>query len=179
MLSFSTFCGLFPFGRHPQIHTPPPSSPLQAGPRCRGCPAGPALGKHEPPGRPLGGMRVYVRFIPAIYEPALLPPGSPRRRGRGAAQPRTVSILPPPLQLLPAPDLNTSQTQSLCRTANRLEFGAGFPEGVSWRWSLPPLPLPSPGSWQGAGGGAPSGADSARLCLDTGRKTSRGAGKSR
>lgn len=49
-------------------------------------------------------MRVCVRGSYAgIY---VLPKGSPRRRGRGAAQPRSVSILPPALQLLPAPDLN-------------------------------------------------------------------------
>lgn len=175
--SFPTFCSLSPFGRHPQIHARPPPPRLsergrgtRAAPWIRPCSL-PSPGDRgeprTPPLRPLGGMRVYVRFIYSFLCPHMLPPDSPRRRGRGAAQPRTASILPAPLrfhpELLPAPDLNSSRAPCLCRTARRLEFGVRFPEGPSWSWSSPALRLPSPGSRQGAGGGTPRGAGSARL----------------
>lgn len=192
---FSTFCNLFPSGRHPQIHTRPPSPPLRAGPRCRGCPAGRAPLPSRPRGTAGGGggtnrPRPAPRrdaVVCAVHTRVFMCPHmcGPRRRGRGAAQPRTTSILPPPLrlhpELLPAPDLNTSRAPCSCRAANRLEFGARFAVGASWRWSLPPLSLPSPGSRQSAGGGHPAllGSHGDIPELDTGRKTSRGAGKSR
>lgn len=88
------------------------------------------------------------------------PRSAPRRPCRGAAQPRTVPVLPPPpraeagftpsLSLLPPRrcwrDRNTSQTRCLRKNTHPLELGVRFPLGVYLRWPFAPsLPSRHPG----------------------------------
>lgn len=148
----------------PNPHTPPPSLPLRAGPRCRGCPAGPAPGNRgvggggtDPPSGPSEAAGVGAAHVDVA---AHAPPGQP-----------------PPSGLSPAPCPSSLRPCGCTRSLSRLRIPtpakrrAGAEPRITFSLGLVFLKalviassvLPSPGSRQGAGGGTPGRAGSARL----------------